>query len=90
MCRVTLHSVLLLWQVMLPSGDVIYLLAVRPAGSSVIKCDKRVADSLISVLRQGTAKLTKDTAKTQSNLYFSAGWSNVSLSARVRFCLVIW
>ena len=49
---------------MLPSGDVIYLLAARAARISVVKRDK----TFISELRQSIAKLTKGTAKTQINL----------------------
>ena len=60
-------------QVMLPSGDVINLLAacaahiVRAAHISVIKRDK----TFMSVLKPSIAKLTKGTAKI--NLYFNAG-----------------
>ena len=50
---------------MLPSGDVIYLLAARAARSSVIKRDRSVTDAFISVFSQGTVNLTKSTAKTQ-------------------------
>ena len=57
-CRVTF------WQVMLSSVDVIYILTARAARSSVIKRDKRVADSFVSILSQGIAKPTKGTAKT--------------------------
>ena len=42
------YPVMLPWQVMLPSGDVIYLLPARAARRTVIKCDKIVANSFIS------------------------------------------
>ena len=58
--------VMLHLQLCLPSGDVIHLLAARAARSSVIKRDKGVTDSFISVFSQGIAKFKKGTAKTHS------------------------
>ena len=63
------YPIMLPWQVMFPSGDVIYLPVAFAARSSVARDkDKRVADSFISVLSKCTVKLTKDRGKTRINL----------------------
>ena len=67
------YSVMLPWQVMLPSGYAICLLAARAAHNTVIKRDERVTGSFRSLLSQCRAKHTKVTVKTQINMLFIAG-----------------
>ena len=73
------------WQVMLPSDVICLVLPMLHAAMYIaIKRGKSGAYFFISVSSQDTAKFTKGTAKTLINLIFNAGWSKISLFARVR------